>query len=177
MPTKLIKINNVARGGDVGPDFLDSIARDASAQDNRTSEATIRALLTDVLIERRNRIAASYLPAILPLVDFALTPEGRFTFRNAAVDAGVATTPTDGYRATWSRFDNATDDTVALAAPTTTRGTEMSAPAPLPTAPGAFVRIDVAAAGPAPEAWSVPVKVYFERRGSGWTLVGVERLP
>ena len=141
------------------------------------SDPAAEALLTDVLIERRNKIAASYLPAINPLVDFALTPEGRFTFRNTAVDAGVAAMPTDGYRATWSRFDNATEDTVAFGPPTTTRGTDMSAPVPLPTAPGAFVRIDVAAAGPAPEAWSAPVRVYFERRGSGWTLVGVERLP
>ena len=73
-------------------------------------------LLADVLIKRRQKIAAAYLPAINPLVDFTLADDGRFSFRNAAVDAGVATTPAGGYRVEWSSFDNATGER-AIAGP------------------------------------------------------------
>ena len=55
-------------------------------------------LLTDVLIKRRQKIAAAYLPAINPLVDFALSEDGRLSFSNAAVAAGIATAPAAGYR-------------------------------------------------------------------------------
>jgi hypothetical protein len=156
--------------------FTDEMIR-AAVKEGRYSDPAAEALLGDVLIQRRDKIAAHYLSAINPLIDFALTSDGRFTFRNAAVDSGGATTPPGGYRATWSRFDNTTDETVTLGAPTTSRGGEMTAPAPLPTASGAFVRIDVAAVEPALSPWSVPVKVYFHRRGGDWTLIGVERLP
>ena len=43
------------------------------------------------LIERRNRVLKTWLTAVNPLVDFALSADGVLTFNNAAVDAGVAT--------------------------------------------------------------------------------------
>ena len=45
------------------------------------SDPAAEALLADVLIQRRDKIAAHYLSAINPLVDFALTPDGRLTLR------------------------------------------------------------------------------------------------
>ena len=84
--------------------------------------------------------------------------------------------PAGGYRASWSRFDNATGETVEVGA-ATSPGTEIPAPGPLPDAAGAFIRIELSAVAPAPTSWAVPVKVSFRRTAGGWTLVGVERLP
>jgi hypothetical protein len=53
----------------------------------------------------------------------------------------------------------------------------VKAPGPLPSSPGAFIRIQVAAWEPTIPSWAAPVDVYFRRDASAWTLVGVERLP
>lgn len=155
--------------------FTDEMIR-AVAKTGQYSNASDETLLADVLIQRRDKISTHYLNAINPLVDFALSPEGRVTFRNAAVDAGVAKAPGDGYRATWSTFNNNTGDVALIGSPTVGAATEIAAPAPLPTAGGAFIRIGIVAVGPVPEPWTQPVEVYFRRVGSGWKLVGVDRL-
>ncbi len=72
--------------------FTDEMIRSAVRAGGYSDPAAAK-LLADVLIKRRDKIAAAYLPAINPLVDFALSSSGRLTFRNAAVDAGAATAP------------------------------------------------------------------------------------
>jgi hypothetical protein len=152
-------------------------------------DATIRALvatgefsdpaaatqLTATLIARRDKIGRAYLTRINPIVDPALSVNNELSFDNAAVRAGFATTPST-YRAAWFTFDNATGATTSLGE---TRSAErsMSAPARLPTAPGAFVKIEIAAVGAPHESWQRPVHVYFVRQQTGWKLIGFERLP
>ncbi len=51
--------------------FSDEMIR-AAVRTGEYSDPAAEALLTDVLIKRRQKIAAAYLPAINPLVDFAL---------------------------------------------------------------------------------------------------------
>src|SRR5262245_50775574 len=142
----------------------------------RYSEPDAAGLLADVLIKRRNKIAAAYLPAVNPLVDFTLSVTGVLSFRNAAQDAGVGTAPAGGYRATWAEFDNTTEQSRSLGPATTSQTTTLTAPGPLPSG-AALVRVDVAAVDPARTEWTRPVIVYFRRMTDGYTLVGLERQP
>ena len=153
-------------------DMIRTVVRSAAY-----SDPAAEALLADVLIKRRQKIAAAYLPAINPLVDFTLSEDGRFGFRNAAVDAGVSPPPAGGYRVEWSSFDNVTGESRPMAPAATAAQLHMAAPGLLPPDAGAFVRIQIAAVEPAPSTWTRPASVYFRRAGDGWTLVGLEKLP
>ncbi|HXH07036.1 MAG TPA: hypothetical protein VNI83_10645 [Vicinamibacterales bacterium] len=130
------------------------------------------AFLVRALIERRDAILRTYLPAVNPIVEPALDAGGTLRFANAAVRARVAPPPA-GYRAAWYRFDNATGTSTPLGE-TVAREAWLEPPADLPREPGAFVRIDVAAEG-GPDAWRRPVRLYFRRGGTAWTLVGAFR--
>ena len=155
--------------------FSDEMIRalTTSAQYSHPEDAE---LLARVLIKRRDKITRTYFNAINPLVDFALSPGGRLTFRNAAVDAGVASAPAEGYRATWSRFDNATGATSPIGSPTVGAGAEIGAPEALPADAGAYLKIAIVARGSAPEPWTQhPVEVYFCKSGAEWRLVGIDR--
>jgi hypothetical protein len=156
--------------------FTDDMIR-AVAKTGQYSVPSDEKLLADVLIQRRNKIVTHYMNAVNPLVDFALSGDGRLRFRNAAVDAGAGNAPSGGYRATWASFDNATSTTAAIGAPVTASGLEIQAPAGLPSGAGAFVKVDVAAVEAAQASWAVPVSAYFRRTGSEWSLVGLDRLP
>ncbi len=155
--------------------FSDAMIR-ALVKTGLYSDPAAEAHLADVLIKRRNAIGRSYLPAINPIVDPAFDG-ATLTFANAAVQAGVAPAPTGGYRAEWLTFDNATGTSTALGTSSTTAPLRMAAPAPLPSAPGAFVRIDITSVNPPHPSWLVPVQTYFQRTESSWKLVGLERLP
>ena len=53
----------------------------------------------------------------------------------------------------------------------------MQAPAGVPTAPGSFVAIEIAADDSAHPTWKTPIRTHFRREGAMWKLVGLERLP
>lgn len=135
------------------------------------------AVLTKVIIERRDAIVRKYLVAINPIVDPQLSADGRLTFRNAAVDAKVAAAPAS-YQAAWARFDNATGTAAPFGQSTANGGeTALAAPDGLMAAAGDFLKVQIRAGGGASASWEKPVDAYFHRTGSGWTLVGFERLP
>jgi hypothetical protein len=156
--------------------FSDEMIRAIAATGGYTDEAAAK-LLADVLIQRRDKIGQVWLNAVNPVVDFALAADGTLTFDNAAVRAGVAAEPAGGYVVNWARFDNTTGQASAIGSPTATAAGRVKAPAPLPAEAGAFVRLRIAASKPQQQSWATPVDVYFRRGASGWTLVGVERLP
>jgi hypothetical protein len=154
--------------------FTDELIR-AAVHTGEFSDPAAEKYLGDVLIKRRNKIASIYLTAVNPIVAPRLDANGRLTVENAAVTAGVASGAAT-YRASWSRFDNATGETQHLSdtqSPTTT----IEAPAGLPTTTGSFVAVDISVDSEGHPTWRRPIHTYFRRGASEWTLVGLERLP
>jgi hypothetical protein len=127
-----------------------------------------------VLIQRRDAIGRAYLSAVTPIVNPMLSLDGRLSFENAAVSAGVAPPPR-GYQVRWAVFDNATGSLTALGESPVTSDGQTGAPAPLPTAPGQFVRVEIITVDPPQHAPARPVHAYFRRGADRWTLVGLSR--
>jgi hypothetical protein len=131
--------------------------------------------LGDVLIQRRDRIGAAYLIGVSPLVEFSLSLDGRLSFVNAAVQAGVAPEPKGGYRVTWARFDNSTNSTTAFGdSAVADSRTPATPPQPLPDATGTFVCVRVSPITPPYDTWG-GVRAYFRRTAGSWVLVGLDR--
>jgi hypothetical protein len=152
--------------------FSDDLIR-AVSKTGEYGDPAAEKLLADVLIQRRNKIAAAYLADVNPLVGFAMQPDGAVTFTNAAVAANVAKEPAGGYRVAWARFDNATDAATPIGESTGASG--LRPPQALPTTAGTFVRVSVTSVSPEHPSWSAPIHAYFRRSATGWTLVGLER--
>jgi hypothetical protein len=143
----------------------------AAVAEAKFGDPASEAFLAKAIADRRLRILQTFLPKVNPLVDFAIDARGQLTFRNIAADTAVADRA-PGYRALWYTFDNAADKATLVA---TTEETQ--SPMPMPAMPASeFLKVDIGAIG-GPEAWTRPISVYFHRNGSGWTLVGLERLP
>lgn len=147
---------------------IGAIVKKARFSDPRSTD-----YLTSVLIKRRDKIAATWLNGVNPLVDFALSPDGVLTFANAAVSAR-ASTPGNGYTVSWSRFDNATDSHQAVGAEVKVTELRAQAPSELLTS-GEFLAVTVRGDHPDHPAWAKPIRAYFRRQDAGWMTVGLER--
>jgi hypothetical protein len=133
--------------------------------------AEAEAALARAIRERRDRILQTWLPAINPVTRPTLSASG-LAFGNAAVEAGVARSP-GGYRARWSRFDNATGDASLIG-----ETTGAASPLAVPDLAGAeFVQVELAATGAPVPAWERPVIIHFRRRGGEWQWIGLVRQP
>lgn len=154
--------------------FSDAMIRAVVGTAHFTSPEAAQ-FITASLIARRDAIGRAYLTRVNPIIEPALSPDGRLTFGNAAVTAGFAPAPA-GYTAQWARFDNVSG---ALAALGTSEGRDaIAAPAALPDRAGEFVRVAIGARDAAHSSWAAPVHAFFRRSASGtWQLVGFERLP
>jgi hypothetical protein len=153
--------------------FSDEMIR-AIVHTGEFSDPQAEKAIADIMIKRRDKILAAYLPAVNPIVSPRLDG-GRLTFENAAVAAGVAERP-ERYRAEWYEFDNATG-TARRIAGTESATAAVEAPAGLPAAPGSFVQVDISADSRQHASWQHPIRTHFRRDGGGWTLVGLERMP
>jgi hypothetical protein len=131
--------------------------------------------LVNALIERRDAIGRTYLNAVNPVIDPALSNDGTLTFGNVAVDTGYGQAP-QGYTAVWHRFDNNTRKTEKIGG-TTGATNKLQAPSGMPQEAGSFVKVEISANSAAHENWKEPVSAYFQRIASGWKLVGFERQP
>lgn len=146
----------------------------AAIREGRFDSPEAEAKLATFIEDRRDAIIRRYLPAINPVVEPTLDATGTLSFANAAVDAGVASSPGE-YLVTWSAFDNQTGQATEVGS--TKGGLRQPAPAGLPAQTGAYVRVAVAAGAGAPESWTQPAHIFFRRSPEGWKLVGFERLP
>jgi hypothetical protein len=151
--------------------FSDDLIR-AAVRTGQYSDPAAAAHLVDVLIKRRDKIGRVYLTAINPIVNPGLGAGG-LTFENAAVAAGFASSPAE-YRATWSRFDNATGRTTTIGE-TRSATTTMAAPAGLTVPAGSYIEIDISSDSPDHPSWREPIRTHFRRTADGWKLVGLER--
>ena len=145
----------------------------AAVRAGEFGDAAAEEFLVRALAERRDAIRRAYLTAVNPISDPAMDAEGVLTFKNAAVEADVARMPRE-YRASWSKFDNATHQAELIgetAAPTS----QLEAPERLPRGEGAFVKVELSAIGSAHAAWEKPASAYFRLARNGWKLVGFER--
>ena len=150
-------------------DMIRALVKTAAYTDQQAER-----LLADVLIERRDKIGAAYLTFVTPLVDFALSTDGRLSFDNAAANAGLPGGMPQGYRLTWTRFDNHTGATEPIGERTIAPDEPAYAPGPLPGAAGEFVCIQVDAVGRISDTWP-PVRAYFRRTSDAWKLVALQR--
>jgi hypothetical protein len=153
--------------------FGDELIR-AAVHTGGYSDSAAEHHLGSVLIKRRDAVGRTYLTAINPVISPRLDDTGTLTFDNAAVTAGFAAPPR-GYRATWSRFDNATGDATPIGQ-TDSAQTSMRAPQELPAETGAFVQVEISADHADHPSWRDPVRAHFRRLASGWKLVGFQRM-
>ncbi len=154
--------------------FSDELIR-AAVRAGQYSDPKAEKYLGDVLIKRRDKILSLYLTAVNPIVNPRLDVNGRLTFENAAMAAGI-TKGQPTYRASWMLFDNMTGETKPLSA-TESQTTTLQAPAGLPTTAGSYIQVDISADIQTYPTWRQPIKTHFRRTDQGWTLVGLERLP
>ena len=154
--------------------FSDEMIR-AVVKTGGFSDPEAERYLADVLIKRRDIIGRTYLTRLTPVVEPALDAAGTLRFGNAAVDHEFASAPA-AYAAKWFTFDNATGESTPIG-DTSGAGTTLQAPAGLPTAASSYIRVEIAATHADYPHWKQPVQTYFRRDGSGWKLVGLERMP
>ena len=131
--------------------------------------------LTNALVQRRNSIARTYLPAVNPIVDPELSNDLVLKFGNAAVDANVAKAPAN-YTVTWNRFNNETGDSTRIGSSGSST-TQMKAPTAVPADEGVYLKLEMSAQDPTYPSWNQPVFAYFHKTGGNWKLVGFERMP
>ena len=139
----------------------------------RFSEAGAAEFAVRTLIERRDKVLKFWLPGVNPIVSPALDASGTLTFQNAAVEAGVATSPS-AYVLQWHHFDNA----AGLGDPIgrEIRVSEPRAGAPLESLQGReFVAVTIRTVHAQFPHWAEPVTIYLRRNGGGWRPVGLER--
>jgi hypothetical protein len=144
------------------------VVQKAQYSDPRATE-----FLTATLITRRDKVVATWLNQVCPVVDPVLGADGALTFANAAVAARAATAA-ESYQLQWFRFDNATNARTPVGAVVNVSSLTSRAPDGLLEG-SAIVGVTMTATHPQHQGWRKPATFFFRRAATGWTLVGVER--
>jgi hypothetical protein len=152
--------------------FTDGMLRAIVAK-ARYSDPAATEYVTATLIKRRDKVLKAWLTGVNPIVDPALSGDGILTFRNAAVDAGLASAPSS-YALAWSAFDNAAGTIAGSPVTLQTQEPRAAAPASLLSSQP-FVAVSIRSTHQEYPAWAAPVTVYFRRTAAGWQPVGLER--
>jgi len=157
----------------IAPAAIRAVVEKAAFSDPRATE-----YMTEVLVQRREKVLKQWLTAINPVVDLALAETGSLTFANAAERAGVAT-PAQAYLVQWARFDNATGVSTKVGEAATSATMTAAPPAGLldGARDGDIVEAAIAVRHADHPAWATPVTAHFRRAGGRWALVGLKRLP
>jgi hypothetical protein len=154
--------------------FTDEMIR-AVVKSGQYSDPAAEKHIADTLIARRDAIGRAWLTNVNPVVD-PVIDGSTLKFQNAATASGAVKQRTS-YEIAWFTFDNATGGSTPIGQPARSDSEQATAPDGLPSSDGSFIRVDIKAVDAQPPSWAVPVHAYFKRTGSGWTLVGFERLP
>jgi hypothetical protein len=149
-------------------EMVAAVVAKAQYSDPRATEYMTRTLIT-----RRDKVVATWLNQVCPVVSPRLLADGVFTFENATVDARAAT-PADSYQLQWFRFDNATGTRISVGDAQVVSEPASRAPAHL-LGSGEFVGVAITARHPVYRGWARPATFFFRRSGQEWSLVGVER--
>jgi hypothetical protein len=152
--------------------FTDEMIR-AIVEKAQYSDARATGFMTAALVKRRDKVVATWLTQVCPVVEPVLGADGGLTFENAAVAARVATPP-EGYRLQWFRFDNGANTRTPEGEAQTSASASGRAPAGLLES-GEYVGVSVTAIHPQRAGSTRPAAFFFRRSSSGWQLVGVER--
>jgi len=153
----------------------------------RYSDPKATEYISGTLIRRRDKVLATWLNQVNPVVNVALSGVGELTFENAAVNAKTAT-PAESYSLHWFRLDNAADTRSDVGETVVVTSLRSQAPAGLLESGGEYVGVTITAKHPQQTGWTRPGTFYFRRaapergpqRGSrgdnfAWETVGVER--
>lgn len=150
-------------------DAIRSLVRIAHFSDQRAEAA-----LAEILSKRRDKVLQQWLTHINPIADVAIDDQHTLTFRNAAVDARIATVPSE-YLVRWAAFDNDSGVVGALGEPVRSARAAFEAPASL-LATAEFIAVDIRADHRDYPSWGHATRVYFRRLGSSWRTIGVQRV-
>ncbi len=128
------------------------------------SDPAAQAWIVKSLIERRNRIGATYFAKVLPLDQFEIE-NGELHFEDLAVKYGFS--GPRPYKFQWSRFDNQAETHRLVGVP----GTDAQIP-PLSSAAedGPYLSVQITAG-----EQDKSVRVYFRKESDSLTIVGVDR--
>ncbi len=139
----------------------------ALVQTGQYSDKEAEEYLAQTLITRRNKIIRYYLDQLNPLDGFAVT-DGKLTFRNLGVEAGLASAAT--YKYQWFRFDNEKNTTSSIAGAETSN----SAAFDIPTDNSGYLLARVETNSEGHPNWQKSVDVYI-RNAAAKTVVGIDR--
>lgn len=154
---------------------FDEPAVRAIVEKGRYTDPAVTGYVVRTLMERREKILRAWLTGVTPIVDPVLDARG-LTFRNAAVDAGVAAAP-GGYDVAWYAFDNATGAHRAVGGITrVAAGAAAALPAALAREPFVMAAVRVPESDAAESRRGAgPVRLYFRLQSGQWQPVGIER--